>query len=271
MNDHKTKPRKLHFVKSINNQKNEKKYFTSGSIIPIYITKNNNTSSISFVLFESSYAKDKIRGEQKLIDAGGAVEQNEETNNDTIEETAVRELYEESCMLLDFRKHNNYINKSFYIDVETPFKTTHRCIMPIFKSNESLRCLYLHNMKKIMANLLKYGDKGTGPYTETFDMVFIPFDEKNCIVKKDGNNPYLLDDKFNKRFISARVANIFLNFIEKNKTDSPNWVRQFVESHKIIKLKDHTIADSVDYYNYNHDKKLNVKNIITMTPHYKIV
>ena len=180
-----------------------------------------------------------------ITDAGGKKE-----INTTILETAERELFEESSGLLKLHDlDENYI----HIDISNKDKYYRSHIIVI----ENIDTKYYNlNSKKIT----NYKDN---PFTETKGIVLIQTD---FLLEK--NNQYFMKNNEEKYFmLSNRLKQIIKKIIKKyttlNKFNDEIIKLLKTEKIKIIKLKKKKI--NISSYEYNTQKTIKIKNIITYT------
>jgi ADP-ribose pyrophosphatase YjhB (NUDIX family) len=206
-----------------------KKYSGAG-VIPILI-KNNKPYMILF-----TYQRGII------TDAGGKIE-----SNNTITETASRELFEESAGLINI--NNNILeDNSVYVDIKynNTYYRTH--IILIQFPDESYEENYNNNLQRI--NKFKFN-----PFSETRGIRLISLDYIHFV-----DNNILMNTNTDKVEILANRTKDIIKKIHKISVDLVSFYRKIKDRLKIIKLNKKNI--SVQSYEYDSEKPIEIKNLI---------
>lgn len=230
--------------------------YTGSGVIPIIIIDKKTY----FILFNSFarlitvgndfqiISKHKNLSKQILTDAGGKIEDNKKPL-----ETASRELFEESCGLININE-NTLKNNSVYFNIinydknSKYFNKYYRIYFIIIDNIENLNDFYL--------NFKKFKKFSFNPFVETFKINLIKLNkfkklENNIIVKTNNNENRILNQRL------TRIYNLILN--KFNNFD--NFYKVIKTKINPIKLKKNII--DVKTYEYYTHRNIKVKNIIT--------
>jgi hypothetical protein len=214
------------------------KYFSGAGIIPIIIYND----APYFILFSC--------GKGLISDAGGTIEL-----NDSIEQTAIRELYEESCGIININD-KDLEKKSVYLD-----------IINQDKNNEFYKKLYrayfilidninLSDLLHYYVNLKKFKPFDRNPFTETYGIHLIKLDW----IHYYNDNIYM-----NTHTDKLKLLNMRLSIIMSTIIDIYGDLDSFynIINNKIKKIKLNKKLINIDTYSYKNNNKINVDNIIT--------
>jgi hypothetical protein len=212
--------------------------YSGSGIIPI-ITYNKK---VYFILFSC--------GKGLISDAGGTIE-----SNDSIEQTAIRELFEESCGIININD-KDLEKKSVYLDI---FNQN--------KNNEFYKKLYrayfilidninLSELLHYYVNLKKFKPYDRNPFTETYGIHLIKLDWIHYYNEYIYMNTHT--DKL--KLLNMRLSIIMSTIIDIY-GDFDNFYDKIIKKIKKIKLNKKLI--NIDTYSYKNNSKINVNNIIT--------
>jgi len=214
--------------------------YTGAGVIPIILYNDKPY----FILFSC--------GKGVITDAGGTIEY-----NDSIEQTALRELFEESCGIININE-NDLKKKSVYFD-----------IINNNKNNEFYKKLYriyfiligninLSDLLHYYVNLKKFKKFDRNPFTETYGIHLINLDW----IHYYNNDIYMNTHTDKIKLLNNRLKIIMKNIMNKfgNLDNFYNIVNKKI---KKINLKQKKI--NIDTYSYKNNSKIKVNDIITYT------
>jgi hypothetical protein len=212
--------------------------YTGAGVIPLI--KFNK--KIYFILFSS--------GKNIISDAGGTIDKNE-----SILSTAIRELKEESCGIININE-NTLKNNSIYFDVLNNNKNN--------KYYNKLYRIYfilidnidLYDLMNYYSNLKKFKQYDFNPYVETFGIHLISLDWIHYY-----NNQIYMNTHTNKiKKLNNRLELIISHIIDKY-DNLDTFYKKIIKKLKFIHLDKCLI--NITTYSYKTYKKIYVDNLIS--------
>ncbi len=212
--------------------------YSGAGIIPLI----NYNKKIFFILFSS--------GKNIISDAGGTLE-----NNDSILSTAVRELFEESCGIINISE-DELQKKSIYIDIINQNKNN-----KFYKKLYRIYFILINNINlsdllNYYINLKKFKPYDRNPFTETYGIHLIKLDW----IHYYNDQIYMNTNTDNLKLLNTRLKIIMENIMETY-GDLDTFYNIISKKIKKIKLNKNLI--NIDTYSYKNNLKINVNDIIT--------
>jgi len=209
--------------------------YTGAGIIPIIIYNKIPY----FILFSS--------GKGIISDAGGTIE-----NKDNLEDSAIRELFEESCGIIKISK-NDLLKNSVYIDIiNNHDKQLYRSHI-IF-----INKIDLSDLLNYYTNLKKFKKFDRNPFTETYGI---------HLIKIEWIHYYNNDIYMNTHTDKIKLLNNRLKIIMKNIMNKFGNLDNFYDivNKKIKKINLKQKKINIDTYSYKNNNKIYVDDVITYT------
>lgn len=214
--------------------------YTGAGVIPIILYNDKPY----FILFSC--------GKDIITDAGGTIE-----NNDSIEQAALRELFEESCGIIHINE-KDLEKKSVYLDINNNNK-----------NNEFYKKLYriyfiligninLSDLLNYYVNLKKFKHFERNPFSETYGIHLINLDWIHYYDEQIYMNTHT--DKL--KLLNNRLK-IILEKIMDNFDNLDNFYNIISKKIKKINLTKKLI--NIDTYSYKNNSKIKVNDIITFS------
>ena len=212
--------------------------YSGSGIIPI-ITYNKK---VYFILFSS--------GKNLISDAGGTLE-----DNNSISKTAIRELFEESCGLINITEEDLQ-TKSIFIDIINPDKN-HIFYKKIYRAYFILiKNIDLSDLMNYYNNLKKFKPYDRNPFAETYGIHLIKLDW----IHYYKNTIYMNTHTDKLKLLNMRLSIIMSTIIDIY-GDFDNFYDKIIKKIQKIKLKQKKI--NVNTYSYKDNTSIRVNNIIT--------